>query len=218
VASLERGTGSWSVTAGRRLEDRRLSPAEDLADVECSQWVSELRAGDEERFDGIFRQYATPLIRYASRVVSSDAVAQDIVMDVFTRLWRDRLSLPANLRLGAYLKVSVRNSCIDHLRHERIETSVQELSAASDWAPAMSTCRLMPDEEIERREAKETVRRAIAALPERMRLVLELRWLEEKSYREIANELGIQVKTVENSLGRAMHILRGMLRREDRSE
>lgn len=177
-----------------------------------------MRARDEECFKEIFRRYAAPLIRYASRVVSSDAVAQDIVMDVFTRLWRDRLTLPADLRLGAYLKASVRHACIDHLRHERIETSVQQLAAAIDWAPAMSASRPTPDEDLERREAKEAVRRAIALLPPRMRLVLELRWLGEKSYREIASELGIQVKTVENSLGRAIHILRELLGRNDRCD
>jgi RNA polymerase sigma-70 factor (ECF subfamily) len=204
-------TGQW-VGAGR------LSVAEESAEVEGSQWVHGLRAGDEHAFDQVFRWYATPLMRSAARIVSSDAVAQDVVMDVFMRLWRDRLALPTDLRLGAYLKASVRNSCIDHLRHERIETSVQAIAAASDWAPAMSASRPMPDEEMERREAKEALRRAIAALPQRMRLVLELRWLGEKSYGEISNELGIQVKTVENSLGRAMHILRGLLRRDDRRE
>lgn len=206
------------MTAGRRLDQRQFTPTEGPADAECSQWMPELREGDEECFKGIFRQYATPLMRYASRIVSSDAVAQDIVMDVFTRLWRDRLTLPADLRLGAYLKASVRNACIDHLRHERIEASVQELAAASGWAPAMSVALPTPDEDVERREAKEAVRRAISALPQRMRLVLELRWLGEKSYREIANELGIQVKTVENSLGRALHILRGLLRSDDHCE
>ncbi|HEY9514259.1 MAG TPA: RNA polymerase sigma-70 factor [Gemmatimonadaceae bacterium] len=179
--------------------------------------LSELRAGDDRAFDQVFRRFATPLTRYATRIVSSDAVAQDIVMDVFMRLWRDRRTLPADTRLAAYLKVSVRNSCIDHLRHDRIEASVQEIAAASDWAPAMSASHPMPDEELERREAKEAIRHALTTLPPRMRLVLELRWLGEKSYREISSELGIQVKSVENSLTRAMHILRELLRVDDGS-
>ena len=176
--------------------------------------VAEIRAGDEHAFDRAFRRYATPLMRYASRIVSSDAVAQDVVMDVFMRLWRDRLALPADTRLAAYLKVSVRNSCINHVKHERIEASVQEIGAASGWVPAMSVAPLMPDEDLERGEAKEVVRRALTALPPRMRLVLELRWLEERSYREIARQLGMSVKSVENYLGRAMRLLRNRMRGE----
>ena len=174
--------------------------------------LSQLRAGDDRALDRAFRRFATPLMRYASRIVSSDAVAQDIVMDVFMRLWRDRLNLPAETRLAAYLKVSVRNSSINYLRHHRIETSIEEIGAASGWAPAMSVAPLMPDEDLERSEAKEIVRHALAALSPRMRLVLEMRWLGEKSYKEIANELGMQVRSVETSVGRAMRILRERMR------
>jgi len=201
-----------------RVDARQRDAAERLAGEtssdDDSQWASALRAGDESAFDQLFRRDATGLIRYASRIVSSDAVAQDIVMDVFTRLWRDRASLTADTRLAAYLKVGVRNACIDHLRHDRLVASVEEISARSGWTPGMSTAARTPDEELERSEAKETVRRAFVTLPKRMRLVLELRWLGEKSYKEIANELGMQVKSVETALGRAMRLLRERMRRE----
>lgn len=183
-----------STTVGPQSEDAALA--------------ARLRAGDEDAFTGIFRRFATPLMRYASRIVSSDAVAQDIVMDVFMRLWRGRLTLPGGTHLAAYLKASVRNSCISYLRHDRIEASVEAIGAASGWAPAMSVAPLMPDEDLERSEAKEIVRRALATLSPRMRLVLELRWLGEKSYKEVAEELGMQVKSVETILGRAIRLLR----------
>jgi RNA polymerase sigma-70 factor (ECF subfamily) len=193
----------------------RRSFADASAEVESSKWVHALITGDEHAFDEIFRRFATPLTRYASRIVSSDAVAQDVVMDVFMRLWRDRLALPLDTHLGAYLRVSVRNSCINYLRHDRIEASVEEIGAASGWAPAMSVAPLMPDEDLERSEAKEIIRHALATLSPRMRLVLEMRWLGEKSYKEIANELGMQVRSVETSVGRAMRILRERMRGND---
>jgi RNA polymerase sigma-70 factor (ECF subfamily) len=176
--------------------------------------VAEIRTGDDDAFDRAFRDHVTSLIDQAARVVRSDAVAQDIVMDVFARLWRDRLSLPADTRLGAYLKVSVRNSCIDYLRHDRVAASIEEMSAGSGWIPGMSAEPLLPDEELERSEAKEIVRRAFTTLPQRMRQVLELRWLADKSYKEISRELGMPVKSVENYLGRAMRQLRERMRRD----
>lgn len=199
----------------QQLRARRRSVPESSPDVEGSECGRALRAGDAHAFEQIFRRFATPLTRFASRIVSSDAVAQDVVMDVFMRLWRDRLTLPADTRLGAYLRTSVRNSCINHLKHDRIEASVREIGTASGWAPAMSVAPLMPDEDVERREAKEVVQHAFATLPPRMRLVLELRWLEEKSYKEIAGQLGMPVKSVENYLGRAMRLLRERMRVEE---
>jgi RNA polymerase sigma-70 factor (ECF subfamily) len=205
--------------------DRSAQPAASAPDANASRdagsndpysrdaaLVAEIRKGDDAAFDEAFRRHVTSLIGQAARVVRSDAVAQDIVMDVFTRLWRDRLSLPADTRLGAYLKVAVRNSCIDYLRHDRVEASVQEMSAGSGWIPGMSAEPLPPDEELERSEAKEIVRRAFTTLPQRMRQVLELRWLGDKSYKEISRELGIPVKSVENYLGRAMRQLRERMR------
>ena len=177
-------------------------------ECEDAALVAGIRAGDEAALDRIFRRYVTPLMRYASRIVASDAVAQDVVMNVFMRLWRDRLALPADVRLAAYLKVSVRNSCINYLRHDRIEALVEEIGAASGWAPAMSVSPPMPDEDLERSEAKETIRRAFTMLPPRMRLVMELRWLGERSYKEIASQLRMPVKSVENYLGRATRLLR----------
>lgn len=177
-----------------------------------SELISRLRAADDEAFAAIFRRHATRLMRYANRFVKSDAVAQDIVMDVFLRLWRDRLSLPLETRLAPYLGVAVRNSCINHLRHNRVEDEVRGMGTASGWAPGMSVAPLRPDEDLERGEAKEIIRLALEELPPRTRLVLELRWFEGKSYKEIAKELGLQVKSVENSLARAMLLLRQRLR------
>lgn len=189
-------------------------PVDDEGSDEGSRLAAAIRAGDESAFDRLFRRHVTGLIRYASRIVTSDAVAQDIVMDVFTRLWRDRASLAPDTRLAAYLKRGVRNASIDHLRHDRLVASIEDISARSGWAPGMGAAGRTPDQELERSEAKEIVRRAFMTLPKRMRLVLELRWLGEKSYKEIANELGLQVKSVETVLGRAMRLLRERMGRE----
>jgi RNA polymerase sigma-70 factor (ECF subfamily) len=82
----------------------------------------------------------------------------------------------------------------------------------------MSVAPLRPDEDLERREAKEIIRLALEELPPRTRLVLELRWFEGKSYKEIAKELGLQVKSVENSLARAMFLLRQRLHADGESK
>jgi RNA polymerase sigma-70 factor (ECF subfamily) len=201
------------INARRRVVSERPINEHGPEEGDDSQLAVAIRSGDESAFVQLFRRHVTGLIRTASHIVRSEAVAQDIVMDVFARVWRDRLSIPEDTRLPAYLTVAVRNACIDYLRHDRLELSVQVMSIEGGWAPGMSTVPLTPDEELERSEAKELIRHAFTNLPQRMRQVLELRWLADKSYKEISKELGMPVKSVENYLGRAMRLLRDRMTR-----
>jgi RNA polymerase sigma-70 factor (ECF subfamily) len=195
-----------------RIDARRAvvseRPADEYAPDEGSRLAAAIRGGDENAFVQLFRRHVTGLIQTATHIVRSEAVAQDIVMDVFARMWEDRLSIREDTRLPAYLAVAVRNACIDHLRHDRLESSMRETSTDGGWVPGMSAVPLTPDEALQRSEAKEIIRRAFTTLPQRMRQVLEMRWLAEKSYREISKELGMPVKSVENYMGRAMRLLR----------
>src|SRR5690242_6931434 len=82
-----------------------------------AEWAVGIRDGNEEAFATAFRASVAPLTRYARTLVSSEAAAQDIVMDVFLKLWRNRRSLPPDLRLGAYLHTAVRNAALNALAH-----------------------------------------------------------------------------------------------------
>lgn len=203
-----------SVVPRRASTQRSDSGAPDATDRDRvkAAWVAGIRDGDEEAYASAFRAHATPLMRYARRFVSSEAVAQDIVMDVFLRLWRDRAAMPADLRLGAYLNVAVRNAALNTAAHLRVELSWRQRGAAEEWSPAMSEPLLTPFEELERREAKEELRRAYSTLPDRLRQVMELRWFEGRSYQEIARELRVSAKSVDNYLAKGMRLLREALR------
>jgi RNA polymerase sigma-70 factor (ECF subfamily) len=172
-----------------------------------------IREGDEEAFADAFRAHVTPLVRYARRFVPTEAAAQDVVMDVFLRLWRDRASMPSDIRLGAYLNVAVRNAALNAAAHRDVELACQRRGAAEGWSPAMSAPALEPDEELERSEAKEELRRAYLTLPTRLRQVMEMRWFEGRSYQEIARELQLSAKSVDNYLAKGMRLLREVLAR-----
>lgn len=182
---------------------------------EEAAWVAGIRTDKEDAFAEAFRAYLTPLVRSARRIVSSEAAAQDIVMEVFLKLWRTRRSLPADLRLRAYLHVAVRNAALDAVAHARVEALCEEHGIAEGSSPAMGTPELAPDAAFERAEAKEAVRRAYLALPRRLRQVIELRWFEGQSYQEIARALDVSVKSVDNYLAKGMRLLREALK--DRS-
>ena len=203
-------SGAGPRRAGSRADPPSSTEREERDPAEAA-WVSGIRAGDEEAYSRAFRAHATPLVRYARRFVSSDAAAQDIVMEVFLRLWRDRAAIPPDLRLGAYLSVAVRNAALNAAAHGRVERSWAQRGAAEGWSPAMSEQRLAPDEELERSEAKEELRRAYSTLPYRLRQVMELRWFHGRSYQEIACELQVSAKSVDNYLAKGMRLLRQAL-------
>lgn len=177
-----------------------------------AEWTAGIRDGDEEAFSRAFRAFVAPLTGHARKLVSSEAAAQDIVMDVFLKLWRNRRSLPPDLRLGAYLHTAVRNAALNVLTHARVETSCQERSAAEGWSPAMGAAQLTPDEALERAEAKQALRCAYLTLPTRLREVMERRWFQGQSYQEIARELHVSVKSIDNYLAKGMRLLREALK------
>lgn len=174
-------------------------------------WVAGIRSGSEAHFAEAFRAFSTPLVQFASRIVYAEPVAQDIVMDVFVKLWCKRDSLPADLRLEGYLYTAVRNAALDALAHTRVEQAAAARAIAEGWTPGMGTPGLSADALLERAEAKEALRHAYTALPPRLRQVIGRRWFDGRSYHEIAQELGISAKSVDNYLAKAMRLLRDAL-------
>src|SRR6266516_5130210 len=100
-------------------------PAPDTAarDRRELEWLERLRTGDEEAFESLFRAYVEPLCAFAYSYVESEPAAQEIVQDLFARLWerRDSLEVPRNVQ--AYLYGATRNRAINHLRNRRVETT-----------------------------------------------------------------------------------------------
>lgn len=168
-----------------------------------TDFVARLRAGDREAFEAVFREHFGRLADYAYRMVGSRDAAEDVVQEVFVALWtnRDRISTPDNLM--AYLFRSVRNRGLNLLRHERLVTNFRTARAAEgeqESAPA--------DQNTEMAEIDTAFKEAMAALPPRSREVFGLSRNEGLTYPEIAQTLGISVKTVETLMGRALKAVR----------
>ena len=158
-------------------------------------------------FDALVRAHYGRLCNFVYRFVGSRDVAEDIVQDVFVRLWQNREAFDIKDPLP-YLYQSVRNRAVSHRRQtvvrkrwrEQTESVAQERRAASSAAS-----------EAEVGELADAVARAVDALPERCRLVFTMSREQDLSYAEIARVLGISVKTVETQMGRALKSLRARL-------
>ncbi len=171
-----------------------------------TELFAQLRQGQSTALDELFRRYYVDLCRVAIRLVRDAAASEDIVQEVFTRLWTKRSKLPGEAQaVGPYLRRSVRNRSLNYLRdRKRIPVDDGELPESADTAPP-------PSASLEQEELRTRIHAAIDRLPERCRLVFVMSKVEEMSQREIADQLEISVKTVENQMTRAYKFLREWL-------
>jgi len=164
-----------------------------------------VRRGDAASFEALFRAYCQDLIRFGHRYTRDTPTAENIVQEVFLKVWRDRARLDPTDNVKAYLYTAVRNEALKHLRHAEVERRhAQELAMAGD--PVKT-----PEDEWHARAAAGALHEAIARLPDRRRLIFTMNRFDRLTYAEIARVLEISIKTVETQMGRALEFLRGAL-------
>jgi len=164
----------------------------------------------QARVEALFREHYAGLCSFAGRYLKSRAVAEEVVQELFLRLWErlkaresvsGRATAPEITR--SYLYTAARNRALNVVQRERLERKHQE-----DETREMEVSERTVHDEVEDRELVHAARRAIAALPERCRLVFELSRRQGLTYAEIAEVLGVSVKAVEANMTRALKALR----------
>jgi RNA polymerase sigma-70 factor, ECF subfamily len=159
-----------------------------------------IAAGDQGAFEALFREHYRALCAFARQYMKDAEKAEDLVQDLFFRLWQDRAKIQVTMSVKAYLFASVRNRCLNAVA---VQSRVRSLNDEEDEAVFEED---VSEEERTHRLAR--VHAAIEALPEERRKVFKLSRYEGLKYQEIADRLGISVKTVENQMGKALKTLR----------
>jgi len=163
-----------------------------------------MRLGKEEAFDFIFRKYYKVLVVQAIRFVHDQDTAQSLVQDCFVRFWEKRRELSNVDDLYSYLYFMVRNRCIDHLREQKRNVQVPITNQAD--MPELET-----EEKIDANDLGSQLWISIAKLPDRCRIAFEYSRIDELTYPQIANKMGISHKAVEALISRALKVLRANL-------
>lgn len=160
---------------------------------------------DKGAFKTLFYQFFTPLCVFAHRYVDDWETCQDIVQDVFARVWDKRRSIRIETSPRNFLVTCVRNNCIDYLRREDLQSLwiSSELKKNSDDTPGDIYSVV---------ELRELLEKALAKLPENVRTTFEKNRFDKKKYSEIADEMHISVKTVESHISKALKLLREELK------
>lgn len=161
----------------------------------------------KDNFDKIYVLYYSRMHRFAKEYVLSDEDAENIVQDVFLLLWERKDVLDIQISLLSYLFALVKNKCLDFIRHQAVVDEYKNDLSLKLSALELLNYTLSSEEDIER-----IVVSAVDKLPERCKLIFLKSRVEGKKYKEIAEELGISVNTVENQMAIALKKLRTELK------
>ncbi|RYY93877.1 MAG: RNA polymerase sigma-70 factor [Chitinophagaceae bacterium] len=162
---------------------------------------------DAATFEEVFKAHYRPLHAYACQLLKDSDLAEEAVQNVFFRLWDRSGSLNISGPVAAYLYRAVHNEALNQLKHQSVRTrhglQVSHLAAGAASEPASAR--------VQQKELAARLQEALIELPEQCRTIFQMSRFEELRYREIAERLGLSVKTVENQMGKALRILRSRL-------
>ena len=150
-------------------------------------------------FSTQFHNYYRPLCLFALRLLDNADEAEDVVQDTFAALWEKRDTLHKIVSIKSYLYTAVRNNCLMKLRSKKEFEIVEELQLVDEYTR---------EDVIARAEVEAKLWKIIDELPERQREIFLMAKRDGMAYREIAEETGLSVKTVENHVTRALKSLR----------
>jgi RNA polymerase sigma-70 factor (ECF subfamily) len=166
-----------------------------------------LRKGDRKAFEEIFNTYYKALCRYCARIVYDADVAEEIVQDLFCKLWVKREELEIETSLRAYLYRAVLNHSINYLNHWKTEEKYRKYigfqTDNNDREPA---------QRLEAKEMQKLISLALQNMPQKRREIFQLSRDEGLKNQEIAEYLNISVKTVEAQMTKALDYFRKVLR------
>ncbi|HPW63601.1 MAG TPA: RNA polymerase sigma-70 factor [Cyclobacteriaceae bacterium] len=171
------------------------------------QVLETLQLGNESAFEMIFRTYYQPLCRYAYSFLQDKEEAEEVVQASFITVWEKRNNIAIETSLKSYLYRMVRNSCLNVIKHEKVKQQhvAHELAVSEVSHESVS-------QKVQAAELEIRITEAMKTLPEQCRLVFQLSRFEELKYQEIADQLQISVKTVENHMGKALKLMREQLK------
>lgn len=161
--------------------------------------------GSEVLFERTFKTHFKALHAYACTILRSEAMAEEMVQNVFYKLWEKRGQVNIKESLSAYLYRSVYYECLNHAKHTKVKNAHQSHVSYHDRDIEQA------NERTSLRELEQRLAAALKDLPEQCRTIFQMSRFEELKYREIADQLGLSVKTVENQMGKALRILREKL-------
>lgn len=174
---------------------------------EHSKLIAAIRSGNEQAFEQLFFRYYEPLVRFACHYADTRAAAEGLVQDVFASVWERRKELDPHINIQSYLYTSVKNSGLDQVRHEEVVNKYRDEVRMELYIHHQEST----GERITKKGFNEAAQKAIEALPDQTRHIYKLSRKDGLTYPEIAEVLGLSVKSIEYHMSKALQFLRKRL-------
>ena len=170
--------------------------------------------GDEETYIFLFREYYVSLCAYSRRYVGRKDIAEEIVSDTFLKIWENRKSLIINTSVKAYLFHAVCNNSLNYLRKLKTENNLVEYfrETSSENLGFEVTMEEIEEQSLIMENMSQKIEEAVNLLPEQQQRAFRLKRLEGKKTKEVAEIMGLSVKTIEMHLSKATLHLRQNLK------
>jgi RNA polymerase sigma-70 factor (ECF subfamily) len=175
-------------------------------DSEERHIIDEIKSGNDQIFENLFRDYYPRLTLHAFKLIGNQDQAEDIVQDFFVEMFDSRDKINVHTSLKQYLYQSVRNRCLNHIKHMGVHLNYQQKLPAYEHSKDPDPAELMAETELENRIAK-----IVAQLPKQCREIYLLSRQKGMKNKEIAETLNISVRTVETHISNALKVLRKQL-------
>ena len=173
--------------------------------VKDKQLMTQVVTGDLNAFEMVFRDYYKPLVRYGNTFLRDTDETEDVVQQVFVSLWEKRAQLDIHTSIRAVLYKAVQNACLNRIKHLKVRNAYAE---DRKWTLEYEET----SDPLHVDELNQRIRVAIENMPEQCGRIFKMSRFEQLRYQEIADQLGLSVKTVENQMGKALKIVREELK------
>lgn len=175
----------------------RKGQAKDISD---SELIRRMQKGDTEAFSLLYRRHVPRLLNFVTGLIKDEKAAEDVVQNIFMKLWTGRGQLDPSKSLTNWLFVCGKNESFNILK------SAWHTSVDKDVVPSVET--FDTEEIVSFHEAEERLAGLVSNLPDRRKEIWRMSRVQHMSNAEIAEELGISVRTVEKHLSLALNDIR----------
>jgi RNA polymerase sigma-70 factor (ECF subfamily) len=165
-----------------------------------------LNNGDEQTFDEVYTEYYQGLLNYAFTILTDEVMAEEMVHQIFLKIWERKSPIQVHTSLKAYLYRSIHNECLNYIKHQKVKQK-HELHTLS----TVKTATADAGDRLQFKQLEQRVAAAINDLPQQCRIIFQLSRFEDLKYAQIAQQLGVSVKTVEAQMTKALKRLRVQL-------
>lgn len=169
--------------------------------------IPSLRKGEKKAFEAVYSEFFGVLYHLCLNYLHDEKIAEEKVQDTFMKLWEIRETLNDQINIRNFLYTITKNNCLNHLRNQKISLKHQEnmkyLEMQFNYEALEKLGNYLHFEEL-----RSKIEDAISKLPAEIIETFKLSRYEELSYREIAEQQSISIKTVEARISKALRILR----------